>query len=134
PAPRVTHDSAGRDAAPPLAQPENAAATAAPAFVTGLESLPRSLRDIEVDGGLRADADGQLILDADIRRLFEFFLNAVGEEPADQVIARIRAYIQANLPPDAAAQAQQVLDEYLALRQAMDEAQASSDAQWSVFA
>lgn len=116
-----------------LWQPAAASAVPATDFVTGLEALPGSLRDIEVDGRLRVDADGNLILDGDVRRLFEFFLNAVGEESAEQIVARIRAYIQSNLPAQAAAQAQQVLDEYLSLRSAMDEAQQAAEEEWSVF-
>jgi lipase chaperone LimK len=120
-------DAAGRAASAQNATMESAEALppapTTPHFVTGLETLPKSLRDIEVDGQLRADANGNLILDADIRRVFDFFLNAVGEESSAQIIARLQAYIRAHLPASAARQALQILQEYLALRDAMSDAQ-----------
>lgn len=88
-------------------------------FTTGLESLPNSLQGIQVDGELQPDTAGNLILNSDVRRVFDFFLNAVGEEPKDQIIGRIKAYINWQLPDLAAEQASQALEEYLALREAM---------------
>lgn len=102
-------------------------------FFTGLESLPNSLRNIEVDGHLRAGADGNLILDADVRRVFDFFLNAVGEEPVEQILARLNAYIASVLPAHAAAQAHQVLNEYLDLRNAMSEAERDASFNLDIF-
>lgn len=107
-----------------------AAGEAAPSphgYVTGLESLPASLRDIDVDGALRVDANGELVLDVMVRNLFDYFLNAVGEEPAEQIVARIRAYIRSHLPASAQAEAQRVLGEYLALREAAEAAQAVAE-------
>ncbi|RLU02124.1 MAG: hypothetical protein D9N11_10845 [Ketobacter sp.] len=58
-------------------------------------------------------------MNADVRRVFDFFLNAVGEEQPKRVSDRIRAYIRWQLPLPAAEQALLVLQEYLALRDAM---------------
>lgn len=115
-----------------LQQPHTGVAAPLPSYVTGLENLPASLRDIEPDGQLRVDDNGQLVLDGDVRRLFDFFLNAVGEESIEQIVARMRAYIRTQLPADAAEQALQILDEYLALRQAFTEAEqdAALQAHW----
>lgn len=99
-----------------------------PGYVTGLESLPSSLRDIAVDGGLNVDANGQLVLDVGVRNLFDYFLNAVGEETSEQIVARIRAYIRSHLPITAQAEALRVLDEYLALRVAIEETQTNAEA------
>lgn len=95
-------------------------------FVSGLEALPGSLHDIEMDGQLRADSQGHLILEPDVRRVFDFFLNAVGEESSDSITARMRAYISSTIPLSAAQEALRVLNEYLALRNAMTKAQGNN--------
>lgn len=89
------------------------AGTAAPGE---LPPLPASLRDTRVDGGLATDASGRFAPTPDARRLFDYFLAASGEEPDDVLIARIRAEIARRLPPDAAVDANLLLDRYLAYR------------------
>lgn len=90
-----------------------------PHFVTGLENLPASLQGTEVDGALETDADGHLRITLAVRRVFDYFLTAVGEEPLDTVLARLRAYIRDRLPPGAAAEAEKMLAGYLAYKQAL---------------
>lgn len=114
---------AGAEAAVP-AQPQTlaeakAAASSETRYKTGLEQLPGSLRDTEVDGSLETDAAGNLKITVGIRQVFDYFLSASGEEPLSQIIARIRAYIRSKLPAGAAAQAEQILDSYLAYRDAL---------------
>lgn len=82
-------------------------------FQTGLEALPASLHGTELDGEARADTQGQLVLDRRLRDLFDYFLSLVGEEPLPRVQARLVAYLQAQLPPAAAQQAQALLDRYI---------------------
>lgn len=86
------------------------------AFVTGLESLPASLAGTEVPGGLAADADGRLVVNGALRAMFEYFLSAVGEEDIERIIGRIRAHLAHHLPASAAAEANAILDGYLAWR------------------
>lgn len=83
-------------------------------FKTGLENLPRSLVDTEVDGELLADANGHLVISNGVRRVFDYFLSTLGEESLDSVVARIRAYIRNKLPQPAAAEAEDLLNKYLA--------------------
>lgn len=90
-----------------------------PAFTTGLENLPASLQGTEVDGALEVDADGHLLINNAVRRVFDYFLTAVGEEPLDTVLARLRAYIRDQLPPAAAAEAESMLAGYLAYKEAL---------------
>lgn len=82
-------------------------------FVTGLENLPASLHDTEVDGGFDLDADGNLIVTYRIRQLFDYFLSAQGEEPLPTIVQRLRAYIHNTLSGDAAVEAEQLLESYL---------------------
>ena len=82
-------------------------------FVTGLENLPASLHDTEVDGGFELDADGNLIITNRIRQLFDYFLSAQGEESLATIVQRLRAYIHNTLSGDAAAEAEQLLENYI---------------------
>ncbi|MCC1495822.1 lipase secretion chaperone [Alcanivorax sp. 1008] len=82
-------------------------------FITGLENLPASLQDTDVDGGFQLDADGNLIITNRIRQLFDYFLSAQGEESLPTIVQRLRAYIHNTLSGDAAAEAEQLLESYL---------------------
>ncbi|MBI5925113.1 MAG: lipase secretion chaperone [Aquabacterium sp.] len=91
-----------------------------PAFNTGLEDLPPSLQGTEVDGELREDAQGRLVVTLGVRKLFDYFLSTRGEQTDVTLIARIRAYINSHLRPAAATQAQALLDSYLRYLQQLD--------------
>ncbi len=86
------------------------------AFITGLEHLPSSFRGTEPDGALQADSHGNLLINQEIRFLFDYFLAGFGEESLEIIQARIRAYIRFHLPDSAATQANHLLDNYLALQ------------------
>lgn len=100
---------------PSRAMPSSApAAPAAPVSAThGMPQLPASLRGTSVDGQFRLDAAGNLLISEDIRRIFDYFLSSMGEEPFKQTIARLRAYIDSQLQEPARSQAQTLLDQYL---------------------
>lgn len=89
-------------------------------FVTGTESLPNSLQGTEVDGELEVDASGHLKITNGVRHVFDYFLSAIGEEPLESILARIRAYIRHKLPPVAAAEAEQILDGYIAYKRGLE--------------
>ncbi|MFP5429784.1 MAG: lipase secretion chaperone [Gammaproteobacteria bacterium] len=89
-------------------------------LVTGLESMPASLRDTEVDGELEVDAAGRLKITNGIRRMFDYFLSATGEESLETILARIRAYIRLKLPSGPAAEAERLLDAYIAYKKGLD--------------
>lgn len=90
-----------------------------PGFVTGLEALPASLHGTEIDGQLRADASGRLIIGSDVRRVFDWFLSALGEESLAVIVARLHAHFEQVLPPSAAAEARALLANYLGYREAL---------------
>lgn len=99
----------GTDAAPAIV----------PHFVTGLEHLPRSLEGTEVDGELEVDARGHLKVTNGVRHVFDYFLSVLGEEPLAVIVARLHAYFADRLPPAAAAEADKLLADYLAYKQAL---------------
>src|SRR5882724_6410971 len=64
-------------------------AVTATSDATPARGRPRSLRGTRIDGGLVVDADGRFVATIDARRLFDYFLTASGEVPADLLRARI---------------------------------------------
>ncbi|MDI1303160.1 MAG: lipase secretion chaperone [bacterium] len=92
-------------------------------FTTGTESLPNSLQGTEVDGELEVDAGGHLKITNGVRHVFDYFLSATGEEPLESILARIHAYIRHKLPPVAAAEAEQILDGYIAYKRGLENIQ-----------
>lgn len=75
--------------------------------------LPPSFTGTQIDGRLRADSLGRLIIERDIRRVFDYFLASIGEEPIEASVTRLRRYIQAQLPQPGADQALRLLGQYL---------------------
>ena len=105
---------AAAPAVPPSAKP---AASEAGEIVPPA-ALPASLEGTEPDGEVEADASGHLIITIELRRLFDHFLAASGEESVATMRARIIAVLHARLPDVAAAEAIAILDRYLAYRDA----------------
>lgn len=75
--------------------------------------LPPSFSGTQVDGRLHADRAGNLIIDADVRQVFDYFLASIGEEPLAASVARLQWYIQSQLPEPAEHQATRLLSQYL---------------------
>lgn len=101
---------------------------ALPTFRSGLEDLPTSLRGTEVDGELREDAQGHLVIARGVRSVFDYFLSTRGEQPDAVLHERIRAYIRYHLKSIAAGEALALLDHYLAYQHDIDGALATSRA------
>jgi lipase chaperone LimK len=76
-------------------------------------ALPGSFAGTQVDGLFRVDEAGQLIVSQDIRRIFDYFLAAIGEEPARVSVERLQAYIRSQLQEPAREQALALLAQYL---------------------
>jgi lipase chaperone LimK len=81
-------------------------------------AVPGSLEGTDADGAVTADAAGHLVVDLELRRLFEHFLAASGEESIAVMRARIIAVLHERLPPAAVAEAIAILDRYLGYRDA----------------
>lgn len=95
--------------------------------VTPPAAVPTSLEGTDPDGAVTADAAGHLVIDLELRRLFDHFLAASGEEPIATMRARIIAVLRARLPAVAAAEAIAILDRYLAYRDAARRLAPTSD-------
>ncbi|NNC15428.1 lipase chaperone [Corallococcus exiguus] len=114
----VAQGSRPQGAAPAV---PGAVVTASPDSQAGapLPPLPGSLQDTEEDGAVLVDASGHLVPNADLRRLFNYYLSATGEESASLIRERILAALRAKkLPAAAMDEAVQVLDDYLAYLEA----------------
>ena len=88
-------------------------------FKTGLEQLPRSLQDTDVDGEIIIDENKQLVVTEGLRRLFDYFLSAIGEEDEATIIARVEAYIRHHTPEPAASQAVEIFHQYIGYLKAL---------------
>lgn len=100
-------------ARPPATAPITVVSDSAAPKPMRLSELPRSFNGTRIDGRLQQDAAGNLIVDGDVRRLFDYFLSAVGAEPLTHSVQRLRQHIDAQLPEPAQAQAQNLLTQYL---------------------
>lgn len=90
-------------------------------FVTGLERLPRSLKGTQVDGEIIIDENKQLVVTEGLRRLFDYFLSALGEEDEAVIFARVESYIRHHTPEPAASQAVAIFDQYITYLKAIPE-------------
>lgn len=88
----VTDTTTETGAAATAGSPQAAAAAADP-LATG------SLRGTAVDGDVRFDASGALVLDAELRRLFDYHLSLIGELDLRGIRERLRQTLAARLDP-----------------------------------
>lgn len=96
--------------------------------------------DTEISGQLRVDENGNLIVDEQLKGYFDYFLSSVGLVTPEQAIRRLHLLIAKNLSDEAAEQAMDVLQGYLAFKEAsfdlmaepIDTVRASSDAEYRV--
>lgn len=90
----------------------------------GITSTPRqlpvtfapSLEGTEIDGQLKLDAAGQLVVDLEVKDFFDYFLNTVGEVTPDVAVAEMQKLAASHLPPSAVDKTMQLLGEYLAYK------------------
>ena len=78
-----------------------------------LPPLPASLQGSSHDVRLHTDADGNLLIEADILHLFEFYLSALVEEPLELCLTRISLALAEQLQGPALDQARDLLKRYL---------------------
>ena len=113
PVPHAAHQPESSSPATPGVRPQ----PDKPLQNAALRRLPPSFAGTQVDGRLAADSTGQLIVDDGIRRVFDYFLASIGEEPIATSVARLRHYIEAELPQPAETQALRLLTQYLDYKQ-----------------
>lgn len=101
--------SKAAEPAPELAASQNQP----PALAPGVAPLPPSFVGTQVDGEFHVDAAGNLLISDDIRRIFDYFLSAIGEETIQASVKRLQGYITSQLQSPAREQALALLDQYL---------------------
>lgn len=79
------------------------------------DSLPlsSSLEGTSIDGQLRADAEGHLIINLSVRDFFEYFLNTQSEVGIDASINEILRYAKSYLPEIAFLETKELLERYV---------------------
>lgn len=75
--------------------------------------------DTQIDGELKVDADGNLIVDLATRDYLDYMFSAVGELPPEQVLALIELQARQQLPPQAVSQLLELIDDYLAFQESV---------------
>jgi lipase chaperone LimK len=72
-----------------------------------------SLEGTDIDGQLKSDASGNLVIDLEVRDFFDYFLNTVGEVSPEVALIEIKTIAENSLPSSAVEQVMTVLSEYL---------------------
>ena len=104
--------------------PQDATPTSAALPAAGSAQTPfvRSMQDTLPDGNLQAILNGTVNghftpqAYAELRRLFDYYLSAVGEQSIPAITQQIRDELQRRLPPPQAQKAQRLLDLYIAFK------------------
>jgi lipase chaperone LimK len=79
--------------------------------------ISEALNGTSIDGALRADANGSLILELGVRDFFDYFLSIADDVGPQQAIAEIERYALSYLPEPASLQAVELLAKYLHYKQ-----------------
>ncbi|GAB2839032.1 hypothetical protein GCM10027277_02480 [Pseudoduganella ginsengisoli] len=79
----------------------------------------RSMEGTRPDGNVRQDAAQQLVVDAELGYLFDYYLAGLGERGLDAIRAEIERELERRLAPPAAREAKILLGKYLAYKQAL---------------
>ncbi len=92
-----------------------------PVVISTPKTLPHmfadSLEGTDIDGQLKVDATGNLIVDLAVKDFFDYFLNTVGEVSPEVAIFEMQQLAANHLPPEAANQAMKILGDYLAYKE-----------------
>ncbi|MEE3328125.1 MAG: lipase secretion chaperone [Myxococcota bacterium] len=88
-----------------------------PALMGNQDTFPPSLRETDPDGGLWTDADGHFVPHSDSIAFFDYFFAATGEVSEEELHRLIVQEIRARLSGPAAAEAEQLLDQYVGMRE-----------------
>ncbi len=138
---------ASREAAPPTVAPVAAVAASAADSAASRDAVTSSaaqrppqavetvradsLRGSEVDGGVHLGADGRVVRDRGLRRLFDYFLARLGERSPERIREDLLHWLQQQPQLDAAARADVVAlyDRYVELQRASAALGSSGDLQ-----
>lgn len=76
-----------------------------------------SLEGTDIDGQLRTDAAGNLVVDLQTKDFFDYFLNTVGEVAPKTALDKIESLARDSLPGPAAGEVMALLEQYLDYKQ-----------------
>ena len=79
----------------------------------------RSMEGTVPDGDARQSMEGQLVVDAELGHLFDYYLAGMGEKDLNAIRAEIERELDLRLKPKAAAQAKLLLARYLSYKGAL---------------
>lgn len=94
-------------------------AAVAPAAQADPFAFVRSMEGTRPDGDVKLDADGRLVVDAELGHLFDYYLAGLGEKDLGAIRAEIGRELDRRFKPGPAAQAKRLLASYLAYKQAL---------------
>ncbi|SHH66788.1 lipase secretion chaperone [Massilia sp. CF038] len=101
----------------PSAPPVPVAPAAAPA--SDPFAFVRSMEGTRPDGDVRTNPDGELVIDAELGHLFDYYLAGMGEKDLRAIRAEIERELDKRLKPGPAAQAKRLLASYLDYKAAL---------------
>lgn len=78
-----------------------------------LFSFVKSMEGTRPDGNITISPDDQLVVDAELPRMFDYYLAALGEKSLDEIRTEIERQLDQRLKPNAASQAKRLLARYL---------------------
>ncbi|HEX8611184.1 MAG TPA: lipase secretion chaperone [Telluria sp.] len=104
-------------------RPEVAAVAAAPPATPDPFAFVRSMEGTRPDGDVRLGADGQLVIDAELGHLFDYYLAGLGEKDLQAIRAEIERELERRFAPGPAAQAKRLLASYLDYKRALADAE-----------
>ena len=101
-----------------LSRPETAS-TPAPRTDANPFAFVRSMEGTKPDGDIKQSVEGQLVVDAELGHLFDYYLAGMGEKDLAAIRAEIERELDRRLKPGAAAQAKRLLASYLDYKRAL---------------
>jgi len=84
-------------------------------------NMPASLASTDPSSLIHVDSDNQLVLNHDIKMLFDYFFSAEGDLTPAELLTSMQQYIKLTYPQPAAQQALALLDKYLDYKQQMQD-------------
>lgn len=82
-------------------------------------NMPKSLHNTDPSSLVHVDSDNQLVLNHDIKVLFDYFFSSEGDLSPEELLASMQQYIEQAYPQPAAKQALRLLNKYLNYKQQM---------------
>ncbi|QUM83642.1 MULTISPECIES: lipase secretion chaperone [unclassified Moritella] len=91
-------------------------------------NMPKSLKNTDPSSLLHINNDNQLILNHDIKVLFDYFFSSEGDLTSPELLTSMQQYILQVYPQPAAQQALALLDKYVDYKQQMQDFHAQNSA------